>query len=268
MVYSIKGILRWSGGKQKSIKYLKYYIPSSFDFYYEPFAGGLAMAFYIAQNYNVPIICSDIDPNLMNFWHCLKYYPNELFSIIDFTKKAALNGKSLYKHIQTQKNEELGLLTRAAIFFIENRITFSGLTNSGGYSEESFNKRFTKSIIEKLIPASKIIKNFEFYHKDFDYLFNLSNNNVFIYADPPYYSATNSRLYGKNGDLHIGFDHLRLRDTIKNSKHKVLTSYDDCEYIRSIYDGFNIKEIELQYGMNNVGNKTCKKGKEIIITNY
>ena len=30
-----------------------------------------------------------------------------------------------------------------------------------------------------------------------------------LYLDPPYYSATKSALYGKNGNLHKGFDHER-----------------------------------------------------------
>lgn len=45
-------------------------------------------------------------------------------------------------------------------------------------------------------------------------------------------------------------------------------TYDDCEYIRELYKDFNIKEYELMYGMNNVGNKTGLKGNEIFISNY
>jgi len=39
----VKPILKWAGGKRQVLPYLLQYIPSDFNNYYEPFAGGLAL---------------------------------------------------------------------------------------------------------------------------------------------------------------------------------------------------------------------------------
>ena len=85
---------------------------------------------------------------------------------------------------------------------------------------------------------------------------------VFIFLDPPYYSTTNSKLYGKRGHLHTGFDHKGFAENIKKCKHLWLITYDDCEEVRRLFSFAYIHSWQLQYGM------TAKKGKELLITNY
>jgi hypothetical protein len=54
---------------------------------------------------------------------------------------------------------------------------------------------------------------------------------VLVYADPPYWRDT---LLPKSGKLYeIGFteaDHIRFRDAVLKSPHRVVISYDDCEF--------------------------------------
>jgi DNA adenine methylase len=52
---------------------------------------------------------------------------------------------------------KLNDLECVAAFFIYNRITFSGTTLSGGYSEGAFMGRFTKSSIQRLNEVAKVI---------------------------------------------------------------------------------------------------------------
>ena len=59
----------------------------------------------------------------------------------------------------------------------------------------------------------------------------------FLYLDPPYYLEDKSKLYGKNGDMHLGFDHQLLCDLLKNRDNWLL-SYNDCEVIRELYKDF------------------------------
>ena len=70
------------------------------------------------------------------------------------------------------------------------------------------------------------------------------------------------------GVLHTDFDHQRLVDNLKACEHKWLLTYDDCEQVRDSYSFANIYPYELQYGMGNGKDKSAKKGKELIITNY
>lgn len=91
---------------------------------------------------------------------------------------------------------------------------------------------------------------------------------MFIFLDPPYYSATKSALYGKNGNLHKIFDHERLSLLLKNSDHKWLITYDNSEYIRDLYSFANITTWDITYGMRNVNKNGNQNEKELFISNY
>ena len=157
---------------------------------------------------------------------------------------------------------------KAVAFFILNRITFSGTSLSGGFSNGAYEKRFTESSIVRMCDMSSLLKNAEITNEDFSAVLSGGDGDVFTFLDPPYYSATDSALYGKNGQLHKGFDHERLSEELRECKHRWLMTYDDCEYIRNLYKDFNIKEFELMYGMRNVRKSADMKGNELFISNY
>ena len=76
---------------------------------------------------------------------------------------------------------------------------------------------------------------------DFQKVIEADGEDVFIFLDPPYYSATKSALYGKNGDMHKGFDHERFAEVMKNTTHNWLITYDNCEYIKDLCNYSAIK---------------------------
>lgn len=110
---------------------------------------------------------------------------------------------------------------------------------------------------------------------DYEEVVKAEGENVFIFLDPPYFSATKSALYGKNGKLHKGFDHERFAETMKSCNHKWLITYDNCEYIKDLFSFANISEWNLMYGMRNVNSAKPNQtetsnqlGKEIFIANF
>ena len=148
-----------------------------------------------------------------------------------------------------------------------NRISFSGTVDSGGYSQKAYESRFTQSAIERLKDIAKLIQKIEFSCGDYERLIQKSGEKVFIFLDPPYFSATKSKLYGKKGDLHTNFKHERLCEILKTTKHTFLLTYDDSDFVRELYRDFYIKEWNLQYGMNNFRQKKGELGKELLISN-
>ena len=80
-----------------------------------------------------------------------------------------------------------------------------------------------------------------------------------MFLDPPYYLEKQSKLYGNHGDMHENFNHQLLFDVIKMKKNWVIT-YNNCEYIKTLYKDFTIIDVNWSYGMN-----TSKKSSEIII---
>lgn len=263
--------IRMPGGKARNINNILTYFPPMINYkeFREPLCGGLSASLSIKnKDKTIKIQASDLNYDIYCFWNELKTNPKEIICVINNFKETIKNGKELYLSILERRKDKLTTFQRAIDFYLINRISFSGLADSGGYSQESFEKRFTKSVIQRLNHISYLISDFSFYCEDFSYLMNKGGKDVLIYCDPPYYTQTSSKLYGKNGDLHIGFDHQRFFETFNTTQHNTIITYDDCEYIRCMYKNYNIKSIELQYSMNNVNSTSCKKGKEVIITNF
>ena len=97
---------------------------------------------------------------------------------------------------------------------------------------------------------------------------NKKGKDVFLFLDPPYYSATKSKLYGKRGILHTQFDHKLLFECLKKSTHKWLITYDNSDFIRELYKDFFQFEWKLQYGMTNRNNSASVLGNELLVSNY
>ena len=107
-------------------------------------------------------------------------------------------------------------------FFILNRMTFSGTVDSGGYSQAAFNSRFTDSSIARLTQIAPLLSSVKITNQDYEELLFAEGKEVFIFLDPPYYSATKSRLYGVRGNLHTSFDHQRFADNMRQCQAKWL----------------------------------------------
>lgn len=234
--------------------------------YREPFVGGGSV--FLRTKMTQPdkkCWINDKYRDLYLFWSNAFSNNDALVNEIDLIKKTFTNGKELYDHI-VQHAAEMDDLKRGAAFFVMNRISFSGVSFSGGFSQQSFDKRFTESSVDR-VSKLKSISNITVTNEDYNVLLNAGGDNVMIYCDPPYLSATDSKLYGKSGDMHVSFDHEKFADDMKKCKHRWIASYDDCEAIRELFSFANIVEFDLSYGMRS-GSGDCKVGKELLISNF
>ena len=264
MIKYIKTNLRWAGGKSKMTKIIDNFLPENINKYLEVFTGGGSVLLYIIQKYNPQIVyANDIDENLINYYKSIR---DSHQSIIN----ECLEIKNSYNK-ETFSTEFHNLDTsKASHFFVANKTSFSGLNRT--YSSMAYDKNFSVNSINKIKDISSVIRNVKFLNCDF---INLDDNindidDYFIYLYPPYFDNKNKGLYGEKGNLHKKFNHIDLFNWIKNhaSNNKIMLSYDDSPYIKDLYKDFNIYGFDFVYSMTNVGGKSCKSGKEIIITNY
>lgn len=63
-------------------------------------------------------------------------------------------------------------------------------------------------------------------------------------------------------------DHVRLRDALGKIKGKFLMSYNDCEYIRELYDGYSIVEIDRTHNLVQGRGEEKPRYRELLIKNY
>jgi len=263
----IRSPLRYPGGKSRAVELIAKLLPE-FDEFREPFLGGGSVFLYAKQRYpNKRFWVNDLYLELFKFWEMSQKDVDSLISKIYEWRNQFPVGKDLYKFLNSNL-ERFNDLERAVAFFIYNRITFSGTSLSGGFSEHAFTGRFTESSIQRLSQFAKVINEARITNLDYEALVKAEGKNVFIFLDPPYYSATKSALYGKNGNMHKSFDHINFAETMRLCKHKWLITYDDSNYIRNLFSFANIIPWDLTYGMRNVTRGSDQKGKELFISNY
>ena len=261
---SNKSPLRYPGGKTRACKILDtiindYFDIKSFDTIISPFFGGGSFEFHMQNKYNLKLIVNDKFTPLYNFWKQIKndktVLCEELRKVIQVSKDDFMN----YRKIILTLNDDV--FTQALYYFIINRCSFSGSTLSGGFSLESSKKRFTQSSINNIELLD--FTNIDIYNNDFtDFINDIDNedeNKRLMFLDPPYYLEKKSKLYGNNGDMHENFNHQLLFELI-NTKRNWIMTYNNCDYIKSLYKDFRIIDVNWSYGMNN-----NKKSLEIVI---
>lgn len=263
----IKSPLRYPGGKSRAVKLISTLIPD-FDEYREPFVGGGSVFVYAKQRFpNKKFWVNDLYFELYKFWEMTQKDARALIGKIYEWREQFPVGKELHKFLNGNL-DGFDDLERAAAFFIYNRITFSGTSLSGGFSEGAFTGRFTESSIQRLNEFANVVNGTTITNFDYEELVKRDGENVFIFLDPPYYSAKKSALYGKNGNLHKTFDHAKFADTMRYCSHKWLITYDDSDYVRDLFSFANITPWELVYGMRNVTEISNQKGNELFISNF
>jgi DNA adenine methylase len=265
----IKSPLRYPGGKSRAIAKILEQLPESFLEFREPFVGGGSVFVAIKQKFPaVKVWINDLNFDLYCFWKIAQSNTQEFADEITTIKNKTKNGRALFEEFKSSLNHDLSEFERAVRFFVLNRISFSGTVDSGGYSEAAYHSRFTHSSISRLLSLETVLQDVKITNLDYRDVIHEPGNNVLIFLDPPYLAATQSRLYGKNGDLHLGFEHAEFSNEMKKCRHNWLITYDDSTEIRQNFSYANLYEWELQYGMNNYKQGNAAKGKELFITNY
>jgi DNA adenine methylase len=263
----IRSPLRYPRGKSRAVERIAALIPA-FDEFREPFVGGGSVFINLKQQFpDRQFWINDKYAELATFWQILQGDSEKLFEQIWNLKRQFPHGKELFYFLR-EKIKDCSEIETAAAFFVFNRITFSGTTEAGGFSIQAFEKRFTDSSIERLKLMPQILQDVKITNSDYENVINAEGENVFLFLDPPYFSATSSALYGKNGTLHKSFDHERFAELLQNCPYKWLLTYDDSPFIRELFSFANIQDWNLTYGMKNVTINSSQKGNELFISNY
>jgi DNA adenine methylase len=258
--------LRYPGGKTLLANSIVNLIPAN-SHLYEVFAGGASVSLAYRKMYpEARISINDINYQLYCFWQVLRDCPNILISKIQEYRNNYSDGRELYDLLVHENYSHPTDI--AAKFFVLNRVTFSGLAESGGYSPQAFKGRFTQSSIDFLRTVTKDIQGFSVDCRDFRWVIESCPSNVFLYLDPPYKKAESKKLYGKKGDLHTGFEHNELAYSLRRTSSKFVLSYDDCPEIVELYSFANVRRISCRYSMNNQDKSRDNDKQELLITNF
>ena len=272
---SLKTPLRYPGGKSRACTKMDPYFPDLREYkeFREPFLGGGSVAIHITKKYpHLDIWVNDLYEPLVNFWQQLQMFGLEMKTKLQELKSRypdPSSAKELFLESKEYLNDESNndALWRAVSFYIVNKCSFSGLTESSSFSKQASDSNFSMRGIEKLPGYSQLISNWKITNYSYDYLMD-NEWDTFVYLDPPYDIKDN--LYGKKGSMHKGFDHDRFAKDCDECFMPQLISYNSDQLVKDRFKMWRTGEFDLTYTMRSVGEymREQKARKELLLFNY
>ena len=271
---SLKTPLRYPGGKSRALSKLFQYIPNLKDYteYREPFVGGGSVALEIGKRYpHLNIWVNDLYGPLYNFWRVLQDQGQELRDQLVQLKNRhpePVSAKLLFLEAKEKLNDDsTSNLSAAVCFYIVNKCSFSGLTESSSFSKQASDSNFSMRGIDKLPYYAELIQNWRITNLSYEELLT-DKKESFVYLDPPY--EIKSNLYGKKGGMHKGFDHDEFFFACDRHACDQMVSYNSSNLIKSRFIDWKPYEYDHTYTMRSVGEymKDQQQRKELLLLNY
>ena len=267
-VYSMpvtKSILRYPGGKTQLAKFVNNLITINKikkPIYCEPFSGGSGVSMELLLTNKVKsIILNDYDPAIYSIWNAVLQEPGRLIAEIE-NCQITMDNWYIQKEIYTRYNNirEYNFDLAFATLFL-NRTNRGGIITGGpigGYNQNSkyqLDCRFNrKDIINKIRKISDQHHRIQLYMMDAEelvrnVLLKLNPEQLFTFFDPPYYHQGQA-LYKSAFDHN---NHVSLSHSISTMhNYKWITTYDECNEIREIYNEYPLHTYQLRYSVRTV----------------
>ena len=283
---SYKTPLRYPGGKSRACTKMDPYFPDlrNYTEFCEPFLGGGSVAIHVSKKYpHLKITVNDLYEPLVNFWVQLQTFGDELTEkLVEYKNNhpdppkelrkvdgTEFPAKELFLNAKEAVNDRsLDCIERAAAFYIVNKCSFSGLTESSSFSKQASVSNFSIKGIKKLTGFSEIISHWHINQYSYEHLMENMHDGLFMYLDPPYDIKDN--LYGKKGSMHKGFDHDQFAADCSSHDIPMLISYNSDQLVKNRFKDWNVAEFDLTYTMRSVGDYMIDQAqrKELLLFNY
>jgi DNA adenine methylase Dam len=271
---SLKTPLRYPGGKSRAVTKMGQYLPDLREYkeFREPFLGGGSVAIYLSKMYpNLNIWVNDLYEPLVNFWLSIQNNGEQLYTDLRDLKEKHPNRDSARELFNESKeiinDGERNNQERAVAFYIVNKCSFSGLTESSSFSAQASESNFSMRGIERLTGYQEIISDWKITNTTYEDLLT-SWQDAFIYLDPPYDIKDN--LYGRKGAMHKRFDHDKFAKDCDRHTADMMVSYNSSQLVKDRFKDWTAAEFDLTYTMRSVGEymRDQQQRKELLLLNY
>ena len=283
----MKPILKYRGGKSKEIPFLMPYIPQYEGRYFEPFFGGGAMYFHIEPE---RAVINDINTKLMDFYRAVQQNYQHLSKELAMIEEIYSNNRADYEALKQQhpdervvdKNEALYYNMRdmynglkeprysdAALYYFINKTSYSGMIRYNTKGEYNVPYGRYKHLNTSLLSEHHhyLLLNTDIYNSDYKNIFDLTENNDFVFLDPPYDCIFSD--YG-NEEYRDGFseeNHRKLANDFQNLNCKAMLVIGATSLTRELYRGSIKAEYDKNYSVN-IRNRFHAEAVHLIVTNY
>ena len=276
----MKPVIKWLGGKTQLLTELKEIITPELleeHTYYEPFAGGAALALDLEHPNTV---INDLNSELINMYTVIRDNPEALIEVLKINQKN--HSPEYYYYIRDLDRrpefETISAVGKAARTIYLNKTCFNGLyrVNSKGYFNSPIGRTSsgkTPDIVqEELIrEMSNYLKSVQFHNGSYsECLAGVTAGDV-VFLDPPYDTDEAIKSegfvgYQKEGWTRKDLEELKMIcDELSVRGCKIILTNNDTEFVRELFKDYNFREIEVKRSINRDGKN--RKGKELVIYN-
>jgi len=298
-----KPFLKWAGGKSQLIEQIIQYLPDEIgtgqiNKYVEPFVGGGALFFHIAQSYDIEeLMITDINKELILSYKTIKEDVISLIEVlkdmqIKYHKLSENKQKEYYYLVRSEFNEQRididyakfnqSWVDRTAQIIFLNRTCFNGLfrVNSKGEFNVPFGRYMNPMICneDNIKAVSEILQHTKIRFGDFTVCKDFVDKLTFVYFDPPYrpisktsnFTSYSNFEFDDSAQLRLAsfyrlLDKMGAKLMLSNSDPK--NENPDDNFFDDTYRDFNIARVKANRMINCVAEKRGAIN-EILILNY
>lgn len=281
MTQKARPFVKWAGGKTQLLGPIMNVMPRGIRTYYEPFIGGGAVFFDMANEERFErAVLNDWNQELINTYKVVRDFPDDLTARLRATeelyKADETGGAQTYDRVRSKDPSTLDPVMRATRFIFLNKTCFNGLhrMNKRGEFNVPWGKYKTPAICDEAnlrACAAVLAKSTTLHTGDFTHAVKDAAPGDVVYFDPPYVPLNASSDFAAYTSDGFGIDDQhRLLACIKLLVEKgvtVIESNSDTQVVRALYEGFEIIPIMAKRHINSKGDGRGPVG-EVIIVSY
>lgn len=267
----MKPFIKWVGGKSKLIPQLLPLFPEKMATYYEPFLGGGAVFFHLAETQRFDrAVINDWNTWLVETYRVVRDFPTELLQQLQSIQDHYYqNPERVFKEWRNPDDIRQRLLDedpilRAARFVCLNKTAFNGLfrVNKKGQFNTPWNKNPKSKICDAsaLTPCSEALGKFvTILQGDFETAVAEAVPGDCVYFDPPYVPLNVTSNFASYTAEGFGIaEQERLAKLVRALKDKgvyVVLSNSSAPIVYDLYKGLDIHEIDAPRAINSKGDR-------------
>jgi DNA adenine methylase len=269
-----KPIVKWAGGKTKLLDELRRRAPSQIKTYVEPFAGGAALFFALADDPSRTFeraILADRNEDLIACYRAVKDDVEALIGALGEFR----HDEDEYYRVRAQDPTAMSDTARGARLIYLNRTCFNGLwrVNRAGKFNVPFGRYENPRIVdpEGLRAASKALARADVRAADFGEVTAGLGPGDFVYFDPPYVPVSKSASFTSYAQGGFGVaEQDRLVQELARLRERgvaAVLSNADTESTRDLYRDFSMHLVTAARAINSRGAGRGRVG-ELIVTSW
>lgn len=248
-------ILKWAGGKRRLVGEIAPHLPETIETYYEPFVGGAAVFFALANASRFRrAVLSDRNADLVEVYRAVQKNVGKVVRVLESYE----HDEDFYYELRDREPDTLDLYQRAARLIYLNKTGYNGLyrVNKSGRFNVPFGRYKNPNFCDEpgLRAAARALASVEISVADFEEACSSATKRDAVYFDPPYVPVSKTANFTAYDKEDFGLEqHERLAKVFGKLARKgvaVVLSNSDTRETRDLYRDFDVQLVDVTRPIN------------------